>query len=135
MATSDDSPRLQELFKLNDLWIEGLDWSELQGWYVAVRAGEIIGAIQVLLGKPLGVILYVMVDPQFHGTGLGPRLITFAEMVLRINGCDGWAGVTNRPDVASMGKRYGATELYDVTMFAKRIWRYKSNENLQQNCS
>lgn len=122
-ATVVDSPRLQELFKANDLWIDGLDWSELQGWYVAERKGQIIGAVQVLLGKPLGVILYVMVDPEFHNTGVGPQLIRFAEVVLHMNDSDGWVGVTNRDDVASMGKRFGCTELYDVTMFGKRIWR------------
>jgi len=130
-AVAADSPRVQELVQVNDLWVDGLDWSELQGWFVAEHKGQVVGAIQMLLGKPLGVMLYLVVDPLYHNTGIGYALAKFSEWVLCMNNSDGYVGFTDRDEFRAIATKYKATQIGDFTTFIKRIRQGTENENLQ----
>ena len=55
VAENEDGPRIGELAKHSGFTVDGLDWSEVHPfWLVAERGGEIIGAIQIILAKPIG---------------------------------------------------------------------------------
>lgn len=128
MAVDADSPRIQELLKLNKLWVDGLDWSALQGWLIATHKDVIVGAVQVLFGKPLGVIAYLVVDPAYHNSGVGYPLIKAAEALLKINGTDAMTGFTDRPEMQKILKRYKCTPVGEFTTYIKRIYRGKKEE-------
>ena len=129
-ATTNDSLRIQELLQLTGLWVDGLDWSELQGWFVAEHKSVVIGALQVLMGKPLGVILYIVVDPEYHSSGVGLALTHLAEHLLAINGSDGTLGFSNAPEFINMAERRNYIETGDeFKVFIRRNWRGRKDEN------
>lgn len=131
LATSDDSPRIQELLRLTGLWVDGLDWSELQGWFVAEHHELVIGALQVLPGKPLSVILYIVVDPKYYSSGVGLALTLFAERLSGARGSDGTLGFSNVPEFISMAEKRNYRETAgDFKVFIRRNWRGVKSENL-----
>ena len=127
IASVADAPAIQELLKNNGLWVGGLDWSELEGWFVAEHKGLVIGAFQVLPGKPLGVFLYLVLSLEYHASGAGYHLFKAAEAALLAMGCDGWLGLTSDDNVLDMSRRLGATETGTFRIMIKRIWRNREN--------
>ena len=60
-----DIPAIMDLLKANELLVDGLDWSEIDNtWWVVVHRGTIVGCVQVLIGKPLGTVNCLAVDPN-----------------------------------------------------------------------
>ncbi len=55
LAQDADGSRIGELARHSGFTVDGLDWSEVHPfWLVAEREGEIVGAIQIILAKPIG---------------------------------------------------------------------------------
>lgn len=120
-ADDADSPRIQELLKDNNLWVDGLDWSALQGWIVAEHNGEVVGAVQILLGKPLSALLYLVLDLKYHNSGVGCALTLAGASVVRLNNSDGCVGFTDRPEIQSLAIKNGATLIGEFTAYIKRL--------------
>lgn len=62
-AQNSDGPRIGELAKQSGFPVDGLDWSEVSPWWmVAEDDGKVIGAIQVMLAKPIGWLEMLVMD-------------------------------------------------------------------------
>jgi N-acetylglutamate synthase-like GNAT family acetyltransferase len=63
LATNADGPRIGEL--LTGMGFrDALDWSDIAPyWLVAEEEGRIIGAVQTVLGKPVGWMELLSIDP------------------------------------------------------------------------
>ena len=124
-ARNADIPFIMDLLSVNDLLVEGLDWSDIgTDWWVTVHHGAVIGCVQVLMGKPLGVVNCLAVDPRFHGSGVGVQLIKTAEIILGAMGCDGYLASTSNELIKNKADRLGITDLGEVNIFVKRVFRY-----------
>ncbi len=65
VATNEDGPRIGELAASSGFAIEGIDWSRVHPfWLVAEREGEIVGAIQIILAKPIGWLEMLVLEPD-----------------------------------------------------------------------
>ncbi len=65
LAKDDDGQRIGELARASGFAIEGIDWSSVYPhWLVAEHKGELVGAIQVILSKPVGWLEILSVDPD-----------------------------------------------------------------------
>ena len=120
-ATNFDSPRIQEMLQANDLWVDGLDWSELSGWFVAEHKSQVVGATQILHGKPCGCIMYITVDPEYIGSGVGLALWQFAKLMLGIKGADAILTFTTNEWIIRKADKLGITLLKDFTATCQRI--------------
>ena len=124
-AKKADTPFIIDLLSANDLLIGGLDWSDIGiDWWVAVHQDEIVGCVQVLPGKPLGIVNFLAVDPKFHGSGVGVQLIKTAEILLGIAGCDGFISATDNEVIIKKAEKLGITGLGPTNLFVKRVFRY-----------
>ena len=129
-ATKHDTPFIMDLLGANDLLVKGLDWTDIgDTWWVAVHRDEIVGCVQVLLGKPLGCVNCLAVDPKFHGSGIGVQLIKTAEILLGLEGCDGYLASTNNVAIKRRADRLGITDLGEVNIFVKRVFRHAENSS------
>lgn len=127
-----DIPFIMDLLNANDLLIKGLDWSDIgDTWWVAVHRDEIVGCVQVLLGKPLGVIAFLAVDLKFHNSGLGLQLLKTAEILLGAAGCDGFLATTHKENIINRAEALGITNIGQVNVGVKRVFRY--DYGTQQN--
>lgn len=126
LATQADVPAIQALCKEASMFIEGVDWSDIEPfWIVAEYKGEVVGCINMCLGKPFGYVPIMIVTKRYLHTGIGISLWKAAERWLASSGADGFYWVTHNKQVLRKLKRIGAVELETMTLCAKRIWRGK----------
>ena len=124
-ARKSDTPFIMDLLSANDLMIGGLDWSDIgDTWWVATHKDEVVGCVQVLLGKPLGVVNFLAVAPKFHHSGLGVQLIKTAEILLGASDCDGFLAATQTPAIINRATDLGLTSTGKLNVFVKRVFRY-----------
>lgn len=65
LAQDDDGPRIGELARASGFGVEGIDWSSVHPhWLVAERDGAVIGAIQIILARPIGWLEMLSLDPD-----------------------------------------------------------------------
>ncbi len=65
LAQNEDGPRIGELARASGFGVEGIDWSSVHPfWLVAERDGEMVGAVQIILAKPIGWIEMLVLDPN-----------------------------------------------------------------------
>ena len=65
LAQNEDGPRIGELAKASGFGVEGIDWSSVHPfWLVVERDEEVIGAIQIILSKPIGWLEMLSLDPD-----------------------------------------------------------------------
>ena len=63
LAHDEDGPRIGELARASGFGIDGIDWSSVHPfWLVAEKDGEMIGAVQLILAKPIGWIEMLVLD-------------------------------------------------------------------------
>jgi len=133
-ARKADTPFIIDLLSANDLVCQGLDWSDIgDTWWVAVHKDEIVGCVQVLFGKPLGVVNFLAVEPKFHRSGVGVQLIKTAEILLSVADCDGYMAGTSTEAIIKRSKDLGLTSLGEVTIFVKRVFRYGKTDSYKNN--
>lgn len=133
-ARKSDIPFIIDLLNVNDLLIKGLDWSEIDDtWWVAVHRDEIVGCVQVLPGKPLGVVNFLAVEPKFHKSGLGVQLIKTAEILLGMAGCDGFLSATTEQAIINRAIDLGLTGLGETNLFVKRVFHYGKADSQKNN--
>lgn len=60
LARNEDGDTIHDLLHADGLNLEGLDWSDIYPhWLVVGPRGELVGCLQVLLGKPVGFIEFM----------------------------------------------------------------------------
>lgn len=133
MAKDDDGPAIGKLFAETGLDDLEVDWtiSKVGGWWlVGERDGNIMGAIQLSLGSPFGIIGDIVITPSEQGRreqggslapgGLATTLYAWAFELIRKNNGQIALGVTNQEKMRTLLRRYGV-DLGEFTMFAKRV--------------
>lgn len=134
LAVQADIPAIQQLLDANDLLIKGLDWSEIDNsWWVAEYKDKLVGCMQVLPGKPLGAFTFLAVAPEYHGSGVGVQLLTTAEIVLGMQGCDGFVSWTFNPVILKRLERWNTSNLGEVSLLVKRVRKHKHANTLQNH--
>ena len=64
IAQNSDGPRIGELARHSGFTVNGLDWSEVHPfWLVAEREGKVVGAINLILSRPIGWLEILSLDP------------------------------------------------------------------------
>ena len=129
-ATSLDVPRIEEMLRAARLWVDGLDWSELDGWFVAEHKNKVVGAMQILKGKPLSCFAYNVVSSEYNGSGVGIALASFGQSVLSLYGADGIFMVTANEQLKKHAKRLNVACTGDFTMYIRRIPKWRQNNVL-----
>ncbi len=64
IARNEDGSRVGELAKLSGFAIEGIDWSEVYPFWLVVEDEKIVGALQIILAKPIGWLEMLVLDPD-----------------------------------------------------------------------
>ena len=64
IAQNEDGPRIGELAKQSGFTVDGLDWSEVHPFWLVAEDEKIIGALQIILAKPIGWLEMLVLDPE-----------------------------------------------------------------------
>ncbi len=64
LATNDDGGRIQELLTEGGFTVEGLDWSDIEPYWLVAEEEQIIGCIQIILAKPVGWLEFLGLEPS-----------------------------------------------------------------------
>ena len=64
VAQNDDGPRIGELARHSGFTVDGLDWSEVHPFWLVAEDEKIIGALQIILAKPIGWLEMLVLDPE-----------------------------------------------------------------------
>lgn len=134
LATEADGPAIGKLFAAADYGDLGVDWhaaNVANGWLVADRDGEIVGALQVFAGQPYGFLGMCVVLPSARARDLDGRgrparlgeiartLIGMALNLLDATGTQVASVVTTQPGMKRIVTRYyGGMSLGSMDMFA-----------------
>lgn len=141
MARDEDGPSIGKLFRSAHHADYGVDWTRpgVSGWWiVAERDGEVRGAIQVVVSKPIGHIGEIVVHPDEQGRAsdgrgaLGKRLgclafnlmVTALAMMTQAGVQIARGTVFDSPHRRALMKvltRYGGTDSGRFAMFHKRL--------------
>ena len=127
LATNADGPEIGELVEAGGFRVDGIDWSDIEPyWLVAENGAGIIGCLQVLPGKPIGRIEFLVVDE-----GLSHRERALVSKALGIQGyatlkMAGSQAASNLVNFKDKGfkrilKRRGARVMASGNMFLKRL--------------
>lgn len=113
IAGAEHGPAIRRLIKVDQIeGLEHLDWSNLGGQWLVVLKGEgkVVGCIQVLPGKPIGRVDFMVLDDsltQRERAEATSMLISQVSLLLRMAGVgamisvvpddpDGWPVVLER---------------------------------------
>ena len=66
LAQDGDGARIGALARASGFSLEGIDWTAgvYPNWLVAERDGAVVGAIQIILSKPIGWLEMLSLDPE-----------------------------------------------------------------------
>ena len=64
IAQNEDGPRIGELAKQSGFTVDGLDWSEVHPFWLVAEDEKIVGALQIILAKPIGWLEMLVLDPE-----------------------------------------------------------------------
>ena len=64
LAQDADGPRIGELAKFSGFTVDGLDWSEVHPFWLVAEDEKIVGALQIILAKPIGWLEMLVLDPE-----------------------------------------------------------------------
>lgn len=64
IAQNEDGPRIGELARQSGFTVDGLDWSEVHPFWLVAEDEKVIGALQVILAKPIGWLEMLVLDPN-----------------------------------------------------------------------
>ncbi len=106
-ANPNEGPAIEAMVVSEHLCPSGIDWSRLDGWMVAEHEGAVIGAVQVIPGRPLGHIGFLVVAEAQQNSGTGYFLWKAAELWLGRQGIDAYTGITNTPVVLKAITKHG----------------------------
>lgn len=134
LATDADGPAIGKLFAAAAYGDLGVDWHRANvanGWLVADRDGEIVGAIQLCAGQPYSFLGDCVVLPSLrardadgHARPGKPGQITLTLYAVALKmlagaGAQVVLGVTDKPGMKRLLVRYGGISLGPTELFAK----------------
>ncbi len=64
LAQDVDGPRIGELAKLSGFTVDGLDWSKVHPFWLVAEDEKIVGALQIILAKPIGWLEMLVLEPD-----------------------------------------------------------------------
>ena len=65
LATNEAGPLIADLLRENGIELVSADWKDIGGsWLIATLDDDVIGVVQVLLGKPAGYLEFLFVKPS-----------------------------------------------------------------------
>jgi hypothetical protein len=64
LAQDADGPRIGELARASGFGVEGIDWSEVHPFWLVAEDEKIVGALQIILAKPIGWLEMLVLDPD-----------------------------------------------------------------------
>lgn len=138
LATATDGPAIGKLFAAAAYGDLGVDWHRANvanGWLVADRDGEIVGAIQLCAGQPYSFLGDCVVLPSLRsrdaqGRGragtFGHVALTLYAVALKALGDAGSQvvlGVTNKSAMKRLAVRYGGVCLGPMELLARAVTR------------
>jgi N-acetylglutamate synthase-like GNAT family acetyltransferase len=98
-AEPDDLEAVRRLVGRASLIPDGVLLNFTPPLLVMERDGEVVGAIQALLGKPVAVITFAVVAAEHRRKGYGIRLLQAMELLLRDYGLTSWVAFTGSADL------------------------------------
>jgi len=127
VAKNADGPRIGELGQAQGFPIEGLDWSDIEPyWLVAESEGIVVGAIQLCLAKPFGWLEMLFIDRTLTQQGqakvmkalVGRGLVSIAAFGAQL--ALGTVS-SSQPAWRRILKRRGGVVLQSGSLLAKRL--------------
>ena len=127
IATSEDGPGLEALFKMNNVVFPVANWSEVSAhWLVATVDGEIIGCLMVVAARPIGLLEFLLLKPtaRFKLRAIAiQKLALMGATTLREYGCAYLSCIVvaeNKPFFDVL-KKYGFSSASPATVMVKRL--------------
>jgi len=127
IATNDEGDQVQALVESNGFHVDGIDWSDIQPWWlVAKQDEEIIGTIQVCPGKPIGRIEMLATKTSLsplHKAQVAWRLNIAGMTTLKRAGSQLVSSMVSfdNKNVKKMMKKRGWTTMSTGNIMLKRI--------------
>lgn len=125
-ALPDDGPAIAAIQNYDDAEVGALDWSDVTGWLVYELDGEVQACVQVLPGRPIG-----MLEHMAFAEGLDRRELVLAIRDLNALGVAMLTGSGSQlaratiglddPMFQRMSEKKGWRALEDVRVIAKRL--------------
>ena len=127
LARDADGSAIAGLARRGGFEIDGLDWSDIEPyWLVAGDRERIIGALQIILGKPIGWLEILVVDKELDHrmTAIAVKALVERGMTL-LAGFGASAVMGSVPDdlrdyMDVIERRGGVTQSHG-TLFSKRL--------------
>ena len=107
-----DSMAIFRLLDENKMTLDGVRYGDFSPLcLVAERQGQVVGALQVLLGKPYASLMFLAVAKEHQAKGYGAKLFDACELVLRSYDIPAVVMGTELAEVVDMLQRRGAVSL------------------------
>ena len=127
IATSEDGPRLEALFKMNNVVFPLANWETVSPhWLIATVDDEVIGCLLVVTARPVGLLEFLLVKPtvKFKLRAIAmQKLALLGATTLREYGCAYLSCIVvaeNKPFFDVL-KKYGFMEAAPATVMVKRL--------------
>ena len=127
LATNADGPAIGNLVEAGGFRVDGIDWTEVEPyWLVAENGVGIVGCLQVLPGKPIGRLEFLVVDDSLRHrerATIARDLGIQGYATLRLAGSQAASNMVpfNNKGFKRILKRRGARVMSSGNMFIKRL--------------
>ena len=107
-----DSRAIFRLLDENKMTLDGVRYGDFSPLcLVAERQGQVVGALQVLMGKPYASLMFLAVAKEHQAKGYGTKLFDACELVLRSYDIPAVSMGTEQAEVVDMLTRRGAVTI------------------------
>lgn len=126
-ARAQDGPAIGALLEAGGFPARGLDWTEVAPyWLIARRGGEVVGAVQVILGRPVGWLELLVVAAELDHAARArvvKRLIGAGMRALHAFGAQVAMGTVpfELKSYAKVVRRRGGVIAFSGHAFCKRL--------------
>lgn len=96
LAVNEAGPAIEAILKMNGLELPGANWEKVfPNWLIATVDDEVIGCCQVMIGRPIGFVEFLYVNPKapFKFRAIAIRKLIYQSIAtLHAAGCQYVAG-------------------------------------------
>lgn len=127
VAVDAAGPAIAQVLKENGIELSGADWSKVfPHWLIATVGDDVIGCCQVLIGKPVGYVEFLLVRPSapFKLRAIAIRKLILSSMgQLNHFGCQYVGGVvaTRNFKFADVLEKLKFVKTYSADLHVKRL--------------
>lgn len=127
LATDADGPEIGNLVEAGGFRVDGIDWTNIGPyWLVAENGAGIVGCLQVLPGKPIGRLEFLVVDDSLRHrerATIARDLGIQGYATLKLAGAQAASNMVNfrNKGLKRILKRRGARIMTSGNMFIKRL--------------